>query len=89
MFLRAPPRKPATWAQHQQRHVFRHTAAYWQDLTPANRAHWNTLTRRANLRITAYNLFVHVTTRAQDATLATLLHQTGITDTQLYDPDSP
>jgi hypothetical protein len=77
-FLKSPPLTPPTLRQVHQRNLFRLVGYLWRGLSPAQRATWEQLAQAAHLRITGYNLFLHWVLRTADATLATLIHQTGI-----------
>lgn len=78
-FAKAPPTKPPTWKQVYQRNAFRLVAILWQQQSDAQRAAYDSITRRASLCMTGYNLFVHVELTHHQDTLRTLERQTGVT----------
>ena len=78
-FLKSPPKKPPNVNQVRQRNRFRLAARAWQALQKGTRHDWNTAARRAHLRCSAYNLWIHWQTRRLPAYIRTIERQTGIT----------
>lgn len=78
-YLKAPPKTPPTQYQIHYRNLFRLTAMAWRALPAAARRDWLDVSRRANLRITGYNLFLWYNHSRDTAVIKTLEHQTGIT----------
>jgi len=77
-YLKAPPKTPPTQYQIHYRNLFRLVAMAWQSLPPGKRADWLAVSRRANLRITGYNLFLWYHHTRDTAVIRTIEHQTGI-----------
>jgi len=82
-FLKAPPRCPATPNQIQTRDRFVKIGQSWATLSVEQRAAWETLSLRANLRITGWNLFTYYHMRRDANAIRTLERQTG---TQVFCP---
>lgn len=79
-FAKAPPDKPPSPKQQTQRNRFRLYAILWWQKTPHQRRNWETITRRASLCMTGYNLFIYIESSDDQATLATLKRQTNVHD---------
>jgi len=77
-FLKAPPKEPATWEQKMRRNVFAFAAQCWQTMEPETRQRWNEAARRANLRISGYNLLTYFISTDDREVLRTIMNQTGI-----------
>lgn len=78
-FAKAPPAKPPTRKQTFQRNAFRLVAELWNQQSDAQQAAYDSITRRASLCMTGYNLFVHVELTNDQDTLRTLERQTDVT----------
>jgi hypothetical protein len=78
-FLATTPKKPQSARQRHQRNLFRLCAETWLRFSPEQRALWETASKRAGLRITGYNAWVHIQLAHDQAWYATLRRQTGIT----------
>jgi hypothetical protein len=78
IFLRAPPRVPASPWQRRNRDRLKAIAAKWRALAPATRCKWSTAATKAHLRISGYNLYTFWQTRRDDQIVRTIEHQTGI-----------
>jgi hypothetical protein len=77
-FPKAPPTSPPTALQTHQRNLFRITALSWKLLPRYEKWCWSQAARRARLRITGYNLFVHYVTRSAHRTIAVIERQSGL-----------
>jgi hypothetical protein len=82
-FLKAPPRCPETQNQRMIRDRFVRIGLSWADMTQPQRDQWEAITRRANLRVTGFNLFTYWQMRRDTPAIATLEAQTNI---PLYKP---
>jgi len=83
IFLKAPPRKPPSETQLQQRARWSVIAAGWQSLPDARRHAWLRAARAAGLSIGGYNLFVWYACNPDPAVLATICRRAGITPEDL------
>jgi hypothetical protein len=72
IYLRSPPKKPASPSQIHQRNLFKIVAMQWWALAPGDRAAWNAAAIRARLRITGYNLFAYALLTRDTAAVATV-----------------
>lgn len=77
-FPRAPPKEPASAEQFLQRTKFRMTGNAWRAAAATKRTAWETLSKRANLRVTGYNLFTYWHMTGDNKAIDTLANQTGI-----------
>jgi len=77
-FPQAPPKVPPTPNQIIQRARLTAIAAAWRKLTPPQRAMWRVAANRANLAITAYNLYTCCKMRREWSYAQTIENQTGI-----------
>ncbi len=71
-FLKAPPTTPPSYLQIHQRSKFRLVAQFWQRLSAAQRADWETVTQVLHLNLTGYDLFTWYYTVGDRPTLATI-----------------
>lgn len=78
-FLATSPKKPESDRQRHQRNLFRLCADTWFLFSLSDRALWETAARRANLRISGYNAWVHVQLKHDLAWYATLCRQSHTT----------
>lgn len=78
VFPKAYPKDPATYHQTLYRNRWRHAAQRWQQLDQTTRALWETMSKRANLTITGYNLYLFYILGNHDAYLDTLERNTKI-----------
>jgi len=79
VFDKSPPLTPASYAQLVNRNKWRLIAIAWRSLTPQQRADWELATRSPRLTLTGYNLWVWYNTVGDNATLATIERQSGVT----------
>lgn len=77
-FLKAPPRCPPTENQITNRWRFQQIAILWRSLSQQQRQIWETLSKRACLRITGWDLFTYYQMRRDPDVVQTLQNQTGI-----------
>lgn len=88
-FPKTWPKDPATYNQKLNRDRFRHAAVRWRGLAPQTRTDWNTLSMRANLTITGYNLFIAYMTGKAAGTVRTCQRLTSIDVLTLTGPPLP
>ena len=81
-FLKAPPRCPPTPNQEMTRERFRRVAESWATLTPTERIQWETLSVRACLRVTGYDLFTYYHMKRGLSIVQTVERQTNLTVTK-------
>ena len=84
IYLRAPPKTPATRRQRAQRSQFVAAALLWDSLTHDERTDWATAATRARLRISGWNLFTFLVLTARRAPIHTVERQSR---TLLTKPD--
>lgn len=77
-FAKAPPLEPPSLMQIHQRNKFRLAGYVWRTLPEDVQGSWQTAARRASLRITGYNLFVHWITKQDDTVIHTIEAQSRI-----------
>jgi len=77
-FLKTWPKDPATYHQTIKRQRFSHIGNRWRSLDDATRSLWETLSHRANLQITGYNLFVVYMLGTGTRYVQTLQSKTGL-----------
>lgn len=77
-FPKAPPLNPPSHKQKLRQQTFTVAAIGWQNLGEAGRQKWRDATGKANLRITAYNLYTYWSVTKNDAIIETIERQTGI-----------
>jgi hypothetical protein len=82
VFDKAPPLVPATAAQLAQRQKFRDAGAAWQRLTTDQKDAFELATKRAWLKLTGFNLACWWYLTNQDAAIATIERQSGVTLTK-------
>lgn len=82
-YPRAPPTKPPTIPQAQQRALWTAAALYWSAQSQATRDKWELASKQAHLSITGLNLWMYFHTGGDRAAIATVEQQTGL---QLLDP---
>jgi len=58
-YLKAPPKEPPSEHQTMNRIAWAESAIMWRMLDPEERTVWKEIARRANLRITGFNLFTY------------------------------
>jgi len=78
-FARVPALNPASATQATMRLRWTLAAAAWRMQTPATRNNWELASKRAHLRITGYDLWVHWITVQDRPTILTVGRQAGIT----------
>ena len=77
-YPRAPPDKPPSLLQVQQRQRFRNAVLAYMALTAAEKADWERITLKSSCCLTGQNLFIKVALKRQYDALETLRRQTGI-----------
>lgn len=78
VFDKAPPLTSASYAQLVQRNRWRGAAQNWRELSEEKRDDWERATRRLQLVITGYNLWVYWQTTHDLPTIRTIERQSGI-----------
>lgn len=58
-YYQAPPDKPPSWLQLRHRNRWRLLGRQWRAETTATRQLWQLAARRAQLRVTGYNLYTY------------------------------
>lgn len=77
-FVKSPPLEPPSLLQTSVRNAIRTAAYVWRSLSPQQRTDWETVSKRAHLTITGYNLFIFWILRNEDAAIHTLERLTKI-----------
>lgn len=77
-FAKAPPEIPWTVGQIRQRTLFIMAGIAWQNLTADEKADYERAAKKASLRITGYNLWVHACVTQNVSYIETIIHQTAI-----------
>jgi hypothetical protein len=77
-YNRAPPLEPPSEWQTYVRNKFRLVAYLWRSMTPDKRAAWAQAARLAHLRITGYNLYVHMQVTGDRDTIASVSRVSGV-----------
>lgn len=77
-FLRTKPLKPQSVAQRRQRDLWAGIALQWSYLPAATRAAWMKAAAGAHIRITAFNLYIHVYSLRDFECLSTIARQGGV-----------
>lgn len=78
-FIKAPPLSPPSAEQIECRNKFRAIGIAWQALSQIDQEIWLSTQDKAHLRITGYNLFSYWLLTGDDAVIATIARQTGLT----------
>ena len=78
IFLKTWPKDPATYHQTVHRNRWRHAGIRWRALPQSVRDDWLRISKRANLNVTGYNIFMYYILNKNIHTIETLEHQTGI-----------
>lgn len=78
-YPRAPPMKPPSDAQVDQRDKWRDQIEDWTELTAAQRQNWMNLASRANLHMHGFNLYLWWRGSYDDTSIHTIERQTGVT----------
>lgn len=78
-FLKAPPKKPASFFQQIMRQNFRDAAAIWNAFLPQAQTNWELATKRLSLQLTGYNLWTFYFITGDDHVLDTIERQSGLT----------
>jgi len=78
-YLKAPPKEPPTWEQTIERNIFWYVGRAWASLTQPQREQWETVAKRASLRITGYNLFSYFAITDDEPVMQTIERQTKMT----------
>lgn len=71
-FLRAPPTSPPSWLQRRQRAAWTAAAAAWQTAPNTFRLWWRAVANLNHLKISGYNLYMHLSTANDPTGLAAL-----------------
>jgi hypothetical protein len=79
VFPKAPPEKPPTQRQLQQRSRFRAAQRSWAALSLDDKAKLEEMTKKASAPMTGQNLWIHSALTADNPAIETLEAQTGIT----------
>jgi len=77
-YAKAPPLCPASPLQTIYRNKWRAAATAWNALTEDVRGRWELATKRANLRLTGYNLWVYYHTTGDVDAIETVEGITGL-----------
>lgn len=83
VFLKAPPKEPASEFQSMLRRKWCRIARLWQGIGSFERSQWNLVATRNNLRIHGFNLFMFHHCRKDYPTLKTLTRRAKITLTTI------
>lgn len=78
IFTKTWPKDPASYAQKLNRDRWRHAALRWRSLPPSTRDLWRRLSKKANLTISGYNLYMHYILGKGTGTVLTCQALTGI-----------
>lgn len=78
IFLKTWPKDPATYHQTLNRDKWRHAALRWKALTQTTRDDWETISKRAHLTISGFNLYMHYMTKRGRATVEAVQRIAGI-----------
>jgi hypothetical protein len=76
-YLSTSPKKPQSHRQRHQRNMFRAAATVWNRFSRTERKHWERAAKRARLRITGFNAFVHILLKNDLDWYSTLCHAAG------------
>lgn len=79
LFLKAPPKVPASIRQAFVRGKMTIIAQCWSTLPQADKDNWEAASKKARLRMTGYGLFQWFHWRGDPKTLATIERQSGQT----------
>jgi hypothetical protein len=77
-FLTTKPLKPASSAQTRQRNLWGAIALQWSSLPQTTRDAWSRVAEGARLKVTAFNLYIHVYSRRDFECLRTVARIAGI-----------
>jgi hypothetical protein len=78
VFLRAPPKEPASELQAMLRLKWSRISRLWKGLDQVDRNKWNKVAKDNNLRISGYNLFVWHHCKKDYGLLKTLMTKSKI-----------
>lgn len=78
MFLKAPPKTPATYRQRFIRDRMTFIARYWSMISKEKKEDWERASKRAHLRMTGYNLFQWFWWHNNRTVLRTIERQSGV-----------
>jgi hypothetical protein len=81
VFPRAPPDKPPSAAQIQQRRRLAAAVQNWHNLSSTEKVSWTKLAASLSLVSSGYNLFLSLSLSPDDAALTTAKNRTGISVT--------
>lgn len=85
-FVKSPPLEPASPTQRTIRNLFVLNANVWRAFSVDQRQTWNSAANAAKLRIHGYDLFTWWMRYRDQATLATIERQSGIS---IHKPSPP
>lgn len=77
-FPKSPPLNPPTAKQMVQRCKFAQAGKLWKCKTEEAREQWRLAVRRANLRLTGYNLWTYWITTSDEPALRTIERETNL-----------
>ena len=83
VFLRAPPKEPASELQAMLRLKWTRIARLWQGITEQQRDDWRNVAKINRLRLSGYNLFLWHHCKQDYGLLKTLTRHAGITLTPI------
>lgn len=78
MFIKAPPKTPASIRQSFQRAQFTYIARAWAELSKLTKQKWQRAAKGARLRCTGYNLFVWYNSHFDRKVLQTIERQSKV-----------
>lgn len=78
VFPKTWPKDPPTYHQTLYRQRWRHAALRWQRLPQSTRDLWRTMSLRANLNVTHYNVFLFYILGNHTQHIVTLQNLTGV-----------
>jgi hypothetical protein len=77
-FPRSPPKEPPSQAQIEQRLAFKRAVNNYKNISPAETAQWENVTRRLSIPQTGQNLFVSLSFSQDNLALQTLNSQASM-----------
>lgn len=86
-YLSTSPKKPQSRRQRHQRNLFRAAASAWCLFSRSEREHWELAARKARLRISGFNAWLHIALKQDLTWYGTLCRAAGTTP-PLY-PSTP
>jgi len=77
IYLSTSPKKPQSTRQRHQRNRFRAAAQTWKLFSRADRQAWERAAKKARLRISGFNAWIHINLAEDLAWYATLSRKAG------------